>query len=170
MATKTQIIEMLNKHNITDTNVVSDFLSLVSKPRSTSSNPPITFKGIDYHFCRNTSHYFTIENMTKDKDGKPKGNSTIGNSIYTQAQKHKKALLEKIDKKKDEIIALDFKSKNYMADRTILEDELSEIQLELDNGKYDDGQWMVDNFLSNLKDERINLFHEIAFTKEDLGE
>ena len=169
MASLTLIQELLTKHKIVDPIIVKDFLGLAGS-RSAAQNRPanIMFENKEYHYCRNSSHYFLLENMVKDKSGKSKGYSSIGNSIYTMAQNHKKGLLKLIDSKKDELIALDYKSKTFDKDNKALRIELDKLQSTIDEGKYADGLWMVDTFLNNLKPERQDLFKSIAKTKEDL--
>ena len=167
MASITLIQELLTKHKITDPIITADFLGLAGN-RGASQNRPsnIMFKDQEYYYCRNSSHYFLLEDMVKDKNGKSKGYSSIGNSIYTQAQNHKKGLLKKMDSVKDDIIALNPKDKSYAKERDVLIDSLSTMQSTIDDGKYADGLWMVDTFLVSLKPERIELFKKIAHTKE----
>jgi len=169
MASKTQIQELLTLHKIIDPKIVEDFLGLAGA-RSAAQNRPanIMFKDVEYYYCRNSSHYFLLEDMVKDKNGKSKGYSSIGNSIYTQAQNYKKNILKNIDLKKDEILNLDFKSKTFAKDNKALRVELSKMEDLLEDGKFADGLWMVDSFLGKLKPERQELFHKIAFKKEDL--
>ena len=169
MASLTLIQELLTKHSIVDPLIVKDFLGLAGS-RSAAQNRPanIIKDGTEYFYCRNSSHYFLLENMVKDKNGKSKGYSSIGNSIYTQAQNHKKGLLKKIDLVKDEIIGLDMKSKTYKKDRDVLMTDLSKFNSTIEDGKYADGLWMVESFLGSLKPERQELFKSIAFTKDAL--
>ena len=169
MASLTQIQELLTLHKITDENIVKDFLGLAGKRSAAQNRPANLFKdGIEYHYCRNTSRYFLFEHMTKGKDGKSKGNSNIGNSIYSQAQRYKKNLSTTIEALKDEIIALDYKSKTYQKDRAELEGKMVTSQALIDDGLFADGAWMVDTFLPKLSEERQALFNEISFTKEEL--
>jgi len=170
MATKTQIQEMLNKHNITDTIVVNDFLSLIASKGGVSSRPSnIMFEDNEYYFCRNSGHYFLLENMVKDKNGKSKGYSSIGNSIYTQAQKYKKGLLLKIDSLKDEFIAVSPSDADYTSKTDEIRESMVKFQQSIDEGDFSNGAWMTDKFLASLKPERIELFNNIAFTKEELN-
>ena len=160
---------MLNKHNITDPIVVEDFLSLIASRGGVSSRPSnIMFENNEYYFCRNSGHYFLLENMVKDKSGKSKGYSSIGNSIYSQAQNYKKDLLAKIDKLKDEFIAISPSDEEYDSKTSSIRESMANYQQSIDEGDFSDGLWMVKTFLANLKPERIELFNKIAFTKEDL--
>ena len=169
MASKTQIQEMLNKHNITDPIVVNDFLSLINTRGGVSSRPSnIMFESQEYYFCRNSGHYFLLENMVKDKSGKSKGYSSIGNSIYSQAQNYKKGLLAKIDKLKDEFMSITPSDEDYDDKTSSIRESMGNYQNSIDEGDFSDGAWMVKTFLANLKPERIELFNKIAFTKEDL--
>jgi len=169
MASITLIQELLTKHNITDPIITSDFLGLAGN-RGASQNRPsnIVKDGVEYFYCRNSSHYFLLENMVKDKNGKSKGYSSIGNSIYTQAQNHKKGLLKKIDSLKDEFMSITPSDENYDEKTQTIKDTMVKYQSTIDDGKYADGLWMVDTFLASLKPERIELFNKIAFTKEML--
>jgi len=169
MASITNIQELLTKHNITDTAMVKDFLGLAGN-RGASQNRPsnIVKDGVEYFYCRNSSHYFTIENMVKDKTGKSKGYSSIGNSIYTQAQNHKKGLLKKIDTLKDEFMSITPSDEQYDEKIQTIKDTILKYQSTIDDGKYADGLWMVDTFLTSLKPERVELFNKIAFTKDVL--
>ncbi len=169
MASITNIQELLTKHNITDTLMVKDFLGLAGN-RGASQNRPsnIVKDGVEYFYCRNSSHYFLLENMVKDKNGKSKGYSSIGNSIYNQAQNHKKGLLKKIDTLKDEFMSITPSDEEYDDKIQTIKDTILKYQSTIDDGKYADGLWMVDTFLMSLKPERVELFNNIAFTKDVL--
>ncbi len=170
MASITQIQDLLTQYNLVDPKLVQDFLGLAGT-RGASQNRPsnIMFENTEYFYCRNSSRYYELEYMVKDKDGKSKGYSSIGNSIYSLAQKHKKSMMATLSDTKDELIALDYKSKTFDKDNKLLREELGSIQQTIDNGLYADGAWMVENFLASLKPERIALFNKIAKTKEELS-
>ena len=169
MVSLTQIQELLTLHKITDPIIVHDFLGLAGS-RSAAQNRPanILFNNVEYYYCRNTSRYYLLEDMTVGKDGNSKGNSKIGNSFYTQAQNYKKKLRETIESIKDEILGLDYKSKTYQKDRDSLEIKIFESQKLIDDGLFADGAWMVDTFLDKLSAERQELFNKISFTKDEL--
>ena len=170
MATLTQIQELLTQHKIVDPKAVSDFLALAGSRKTNNNHPAnIIFENKEYYYCRNSGHYFLLEDMVKDKNGKAKGYSSIGNSIYTQAQKYKKSIIQKIEDKKTEIIELDFKSKTFDKDNKALRVELTKLDKQLEDGKYNDGIWMVEQFLNNLKPERVELFNKIAKTKATIS-
>jgi len=169
MASITLIQELLTKHNITDPIVMKDFLGLAGN-RGASQNRPsnIVKDGVEYYYCRNSSHYFLLENMVKDKSGKSKGYSSIGNSIYTQAQNHKKGLLKKIDTLKDEFMSITPSDEEYDTKIDTIKSTIHKYQSTIDDGEYADGLWMVDTFLTKLKPERVELFDKIAFTQDSL--
>jgi len=169
MASKTQIQELLTLHKIVDEKIVQDFLGLAgTNGAAQRRTPSIMVKDVEYLWCRNSGHYFLLEDMVKDKNGKSKGYSSIGNSIYNQAQNHKKKLLAEADVVKDSIINLKSESKTFKADNKELRAKLVTLEQSIEDGLFSDGPWMVRTFLGNLKPERQELFNKIAHTKESL--
>jgi len=156
-----------------DGKIFEEFAAAIvsTKNRSVTSRPAdIVVGNIAYEFCRNSGHYFAPENMVKDKNGKSKGYSRVGNSIYTAAQNYKKKLALKIDTIKDEIIAMDPSGKSFKAERSKHIDMVTKLEAEIADSKWADGAWMTETFKSGLKEIRQNEFDAQSFTADELAE
>jgi len=175
--TQTKAQELIAKYSLQDNEeFVTDLMALLTTGKGTGSTRPASsmFNDEEYKYCRFTgkywlSEYFVYQNAQMKKDNKDKGYTTIGLMLWNKGQKSKKEALLKLGVLQSFIIDnIGTKDKDIKKNVESKIAELPALKSIVECAELNNGEYLVANFLAELKEEQVLNYEKNAFNKEDL--